>query len=371
MDIWSVLILVSIAHSLFVIVMIGGKGARLNGSRNWLLGILLVLVWFQFEFLSIRWPFNLPLYLIYGTRYGAWLILGPLVYAYIRSIAGKQLARAEWWHFIPFVLAMVLPLFLSGEDLSFRQVHYGMLTPFDRRPDEITVFQFFYSGVFIFQYMHLAWYIYQSYKVLGSYHAQLEHEISSMQYSYRWLNVLLIGIICIMLVSIVFIVLLFFTELYRRHFDYLYVLPTTLFVYMLSYKLYDINWDKPTLPSKYSKSGLKPEQRHRIRKAVVEAVKDQELYLNKELRLNDLAAVTDLKPHHISEVLNSDMKLTFFDLVNQCRVDEAKRLMAVHPNYTLLHIAYTSGFNNKTSFVNAFKKFEQQTPSSYLRSINA
>ncbi len=371
MDIWSVLILISIAHSIFVVILVATQGSSFSGSRNWLLGILMTLIWFQVEFLSIRWPINLPVYFVYGTRYGAWLVLGPLVYHYIRSVAGRKFNRSDAWHFLPFGVAMLLPVFLSGEELSFRQMHYGMLTPFDHRPDQVTLFQYFYTMVFVGQFVHLGYYIQESRLLLVSYHNHLRQEISSFQESYRWLNIFLVGIAIIMITVATFIVFLFYTGLYRRHFDYMYVLPITVLVYLLSYRLYNTKWDNISLSSRYSKSGLKDQQRDQIKAQLHSVLKENRLYLNKQFRLDDLAKATDFKSHHISEVLNSDMNITFFDLVNQYRIEEAKRLMEHYPNYTLLQIAYESGFNNKTSFVNSFKKFENRTPSNYFKMINA
>jgi AraC-like DNA-binding protein len=51
-----------------------------------------------------------------------------------------------------------------------------------------------------------------------------------------------------------------------------------------------------------------------------------------------------------------------FDVINFQRVEEAKRLITIDDNLTLLEIAFKAGFNNKTSFTNAFKKFAGQTP---------
>ena len=92
-------------------------------------------------------------------------------------------------------------------------------------------------------------------------------------------------------------------------------------------------------------------------------------YLKNELRLNDLAELLPISPHHLSQFLNEYNKTSFFDFINEYRVQEAKRIIQETPEFTLLQVGYEAGFNNKTSFVNAFKRFAGQTPSIYRKSI--
>ena len=63
------------------------------------------------------------------------------------------------------------------------------------------------------------------------------------------------------------------------------------------------------------------------------------------------------------------MHTTFFDFVNQKRVIAAQQLIENKPSASLLEIAFDSGFNNKTSFVNAFKKYAGMTPSAFRKQL--
>ncbi len=96
-------------------------------------------------------------------------------------------------------------------------------------------------------------------------------------------------------------------------------------------------------------------------------IEDEKLYLRQGLKLKDLSEKLDVPTYQLSEILNQHMNTSFFDFINKYRVEEAKKRIRSNPEYTLLQIAFDSGFNNKTSFVNSFKKFEGTTPSSFLR----
>ena len=62
--------------------------------------------------------------------------------------------------------------------------------------------------------------------------------------------------------------------------------------------------------------------------------------------------------------------LNFFNFINKHRVEEAKLLLLSKKmdQYSILGIAYESGFNSKTAFNTTFKKFTNQTPSVYKNS---
>ena len=78
--------------------------------------------------------------------------------------------------------------------------------------------------------------------------------------------------------------------------------------------------------------------------------------------MQELADMMNIPAYHLSQVLNEQLQTTFFDYINRQRVEEAKTLITSDKRSSLLEIAFKAGFNNKTSFTNAFKKFTSQTP---------
>lgn len=163
-----------------------------------------------------------------------------------------------------------------------------------------------------------------------------------------------------------FLYILLVTDIYRRHLDYIYVLPIGFLFYFISFNLIKIEW-MPTDKNlnKYVGSSLDPKQipGHIIR--LDQLMQQEKVYLNTTIRLNDLAEVMKISKHHLSQIINQNYKLSFYDFINKYRCDEAKKIILSHPEYTLIQVAFEAGFNNKTSFVNAFKKFEGITPSKF------
>jgi AraC-like DNA-binding protein len=100
---------------------------------------------------------------------------------------------------------------------------------------------------------------------------------------------------------------------------------------------------------------------------VLDYMKKEKPYLNSELTLNELAKRLGLSPRLLSIIINQKLNQNFFDFINRYRVEEAKKLL-VNPDYqkyTILSIAFDAGFNSKSSFNLAFKRYENATPSQF------
>lgn len=101
----------------------------------------------------------------------------------------------------------------------------------------------------------------------------------------------------------------------------------------------------------------------RIRRALV----DDRLYQNPTLTLAELSAHTGLPPRLISFTVNAGFGRSFNDLVNGYRVAEVQRRLAAPAarRFTLLGIAFESGFNSKTTFNRIFKQVTGVAPRDY------
>lgn len=124
---------------------------------------------------------------------------------------------------------------------------------------------------------------------------------------------------------------------------------------------------------RYKHSGLKKKEAEGYAKELLDYMEKDRPYLNGKLSLKEVAEYFDISVNHLSQVINEQLGKSFFDFVNEYRVEEVKKLMAEskHEQFTLLAVAYDSGFNSKSSFNSIFKKMTGFTPSEYLKETAA
>ena len=118
---------------------------------------------------------------------------------------------------------------------------------------------------------------------------------------------------------------------------------------------------------KYQTSNLTPGASESIKKRLERLLAEEQVFRENELRLTDLAAYLDIGHHQLSQVINEQYGVNFFELINRYRVEHVKRLLAdpAYSQHTIIQIAYEAGFNNKVSFNRYFKKEIGITPSAY------
>ncbi|TGJ99521.1 helix-turn-helix domain-containing protein [Leptospira semungkisensis] len=96
---------------------------------------------------------------------------------------------------------------------------------------------------------------------------------------------------------------------------------------------------------------------------------EDKIYLEEELRISDLAAVLGLSVHQVSELLNQVLNISFPDLLKKYRIEEAKRIILNDPSVNILDLAFSVGFQSKSSFYDSFKKYTGLTPQEFRKSL--
>jgi len=120
---------------------------------------------------------------------------------------------------------------------------------------------------------------------------------------------------------------------------------------------------------KYEKSGLGPQQAEHYKALLRQLMERDKLFLSPELSLPKLAEAMNCTVNHLSQVINGSMGISFYDFVNQYRVNEAKKLLVLEPvgRGFVLGVATQVGFNSNSAFYAAFRKDTRQTPLEYRR----
>ena len=106
-----------------------------------------------------------------------------------------------------------------------------------------------------------------------------------------------------------------------------------------------------------------------LKSKVIALLEDDKLHLNESLNLAEMANSVGITDKKLSELLNRHLNTSFYNLVNEYRVREVKaRLDTIDSDkYTLLAIAYDSGFQSKASFNRIFKQKTGVSPAAYRK----
>ncbi|GAA4963743.1 helix-turn-helix transcriptional regulator [Algibacter aquimarinus] len=94
---------------------------------------------------------------------------------------------------------------------------------------------------------------------------------------------------------------------------------------------------------------------------------ENKLYLNPLLSMETITNELGISKSHFSKLINTYSDYNFSDFVNALRVEQAKKFLSNDDfsAYTIVAIGLECGFNSKSTFYSAFKKFTSETPSSF------
>ena len=128
-------------------------------------------------------------------------------------------------------------------------------------------------------------------------------------------------------------------------------------------KVEKTDFNKINLNLSQEKINIKSEKFNELNNFILKNKK----YLNSSFSLADLSDEFNFSISYISNLINSNSGFNFSDYINQLRVEYAKQLLIdkEYHQYTVIAIGLESGFNSKSTFYTAFKKFTEKTPIQY------
>ncbi len=289
------------------------------------------------------------------------MLVGPMVFVYIRSrlenisegMEGpKELIRKYWIHFIPALFFGISEiLYFTQDSEQIKELVRKSSQEF--RYDWIHAATFLASvqvSVYSLLCLHIYHRISRKYEI---YELKLVWIILLLPVvantligpAYFLKNILLfqIGAACISL-----IVLLLFV-LKERHPGFFSEMTAVI------------------QNAKYQNTTLAPEDIEQANAKLKNILEQQKFYRDSELRLIDLAAGLGLSVHQTSRYLNEVQKMSFYELVNRYRVQEACKLLLSERNQSVLDIGFEVGFNSKSAFNSQFVKATGMSPALYRK----
>lgn len=126
---------------------------------------------------------------------------------------------------------------------------------------------------------------------------------------------------------------------------------------------------KATEKAPYSKSGLTDEKIKSLANQLTRYVGREKPFLNEDLNLSLLSEQSEISQPHLSQVINQNFRMNFYDFVNRYRVEEAKTRLrsSDFDHLSVLGIAFDCGFKSKSSFNRYFKKYTGVSPSDFKK----
>ena len=330
---WPLLFLIAAAQGLFF-----GSVLIARHTPNRYLGAMLLsfsLMMLYYVAFWTRLHLQLPrsLAMLQGCTY----LLGIWLYFYMRSSPAKL--YFNWRHLLP------LPVYMS----IF--IAMGISTPEITR--SLILVQVMLQIAHLLIYAFLSWQLSQSNKNVNS----------------AWNRKIVLAFSGYALTFIAYY-LMVWTGILKIEYDYMVSAASTFFIYLVGY----YGFKKPDVLrlselERYANSSIDEHSGMMILAEIRSLLDTDQHYLNADLRLSHLAELTGYNTNQISQSLNAYAGHSFNDFINSYRIDHAIRLMDNEPDETLINIAYSSGFNNKNSFANAFKKVTGSTPSAYRKNM--
>ena len=150
---------------------------------------------------------------------------------------------------------------------------------------------------------------------------------------------------------------------------YLLAIPSFIFSALLFYIGYvgihrhfsfqDLEFNEEELGEEYP-SGSNLPQEENLRNNIIQRVKEERIYLQPNLKIEDLARLMNTNRTYIYQAINQQMGITFHEFINRQRIEYAERLMAENPRMPINDVALHSGYTSLSSFYRNLKKYQQK-----------
>ena len=269
--------------------------------------------------------------------------VGPSLYFYLRSITQpKRNNKTSIYHYTIILISLIV---------------IGVIYPWQTRPD---------AWYYIFDAIYFEWLLYLI--VSG---VLIKQPIRSLFQKDRKLSSAEIWILSIYIGN----VLVWIAYNTVNYTSYIVGALSFSFIFYLLLLLLFFNRKKDahflSRTTKYGDNKIAPEEAELIRSRLDSLIQEDELYKDPNLKLPEVAEELNLLPHRLSQFVNDNLKKNFTLLINEYRVQEAKKLIESETHLKLESIGYTCGFNSKSTFYSAFKKLTGTTPAKYQEQVVA
>ncbi|MBS9461328.1 AraC family transcriptional regulator [Flagellimonas sp. 389] len=278
---------------------------------------------------------------------------GPFFFMYTKAIFDQDFTRMDVLHFMPFILFTVFRFLIQPNFEMFHQV--ALL---------------FAKLISVTLYPIYILYAYNK-RVLKLNVKKADGSMLNLS----WIRIIAILFLISTGISVVRLsVELMVSVAYFKIWDLIryIILVTVIGFYGLKYGMVykpEVPYDTFSDSKKYRNSPLKKEEIIHFQKIIHTFFRENKAYLQPDFSLSALSKTLNIPKHHLSQIINSEMNSTFYDLVNSKRIEYAMLRIRESNNLTLEGLGYECGFNSKSTFFSSFKKETGKTPGQYKKEI--
>jgi putative ABC transport system permease protein len=364
-NLYDLVFLITISIGLTFTLLLGFS-KRINQGANRFLALALCTT-----MLYMTWALCIDIRLETYPQSWSWLPLhfslafGPLIFFYVRKITRPEsrFVRKDLFHFSPLLLELFVQLLEVKESARTGAATYNTLT-FNQLNPIIQLLGFISVSSYLYATHRLICHFYRDQKFIGN---------DRYRYELRWLHNPMVGFGVLWLLWIPFTAVDYFY--YHNHLVIHACHPFYLLLAVMMIWIAVVTFLRPEVsaspdPSLFFKLPPPVELKQKgiwLKKVV----KTNSYYEDPELSLVSLAEKLELTTHELSRIINTGLKKSFNDFINEYRVAAVTQKMQHHAydHFTLLAIAFESGFNSKTTFNRAFKHILSKSPAEYKKGL--
>ena len=327
---------------------------------------------------------NIPLSVIFVNHFTpVYFLTGPALYYYVKSIleGGYYYKKEHLLHLIPFLIQLIA---ISGYVFSPLEEKTELLKLLIEDPQNALSleFNFFFSPVGNFAFRFFSVFVYLGLSVYALFVNR--HQFKSYKRTFLWLGSLLLSFVFLLLSYTVFI-----TDVFSNPTSLFYLVTGNLSILSLvsialisflpllfPHIIYGkaLIKEMDTKDKKQNKKRLEalPNKKMLDLYNKIDAFfKDKEPYLQRSFTLPQLAKEMGAPVHHAQKAFKEVGKTTFVEYKTKYKIRWSKKALfdPLFKNDTIDSVGMCAGFNSKSQFYAAFRKFEKMTPREYYLKV--
>lgn len=302
------------------------------------------------------------------------LLYGPLLFFYIKRIRYNY--KFKWVDMLHLLPAVILFVFI------FPYLNMSRLEKFNYLFNQIVVFSYWDYLIIVFKILSFILYSYLSIRVYKDNRGGLNNPINKNKSLWER-NLIFLFLVYTLSYTIYASILVLDNDSlilynFRFHLQLIIMISIVFYIAYISFMHPEIFMGQVKLVNppnnflKYKNSGLTPSYSLELKDNLLKSLNEDKIYKDGNLSLERLSEELGITKHNLSQIVNEHFEMSFPELMNKYRIQEAVYIFD-NDDYNrlkIIQVAYDVGYNNKASFNKAFKKYMFQTPSQYIESLH-